>query len=444
MKKTFFKILTVIFIFTLFITTGCQNVNNSDNSSSNETFKETTVFNPNSTKVKLISVKSTSSRSAKDEEEVCEVEPLEKKEVELGSEHKYYFTDENGNKIADLDKSDSGEYLPVYLELNEPKDGKEYLFLNQYKNDAILEDFSRTNKDGSTYITYGLLLYEIVNPDDLDAYKYDDETYIRTYPSANYWIDSEGYASNKIGTKIKYDEAFRNNFEPLSNSWVAWGWSTKNSDYDMWFCHRVVSYVLSAKDGDSYEVKTIGNKTKVSFYNPTSSTISIYDKLNQEKFSAPANSISEADLYLNYTYHFMEGNEKVEFSLTKSGYNFVLRLEKPVSDKKYICLDQYKKPQFEENAYGRYGIKLYEVVSEADEDSYKYDDETYIRIYPSANLWIDDKTFVENKIGKEVTYSDNLFSGFTQTASWTAWGWSTYKDDKWFCHFIWSAYLDKE
>ncbi len=442
MKKKFYLFFSVVFIFALFIT-GCQEINGSSNSG--ETFVETTVFNPNSTKVKLIAVKSTSSRSAKDEEEVCEVEPLEKKEVELGSEHKYYFTDKDGNKIADLDKSDSGEYLPVYLELNEPKDGKEYLFLNQFKKANVLENFTRWNEDGSTYETYGLLLYEVVGPDDLDAYKYDNDTYIRTYPSANYWIDSEGYASNKIGTKITYDETFRNNFEPLSNSWAAWGWSTKNTDYNMWFCHRVVSYILSAKDGDTYEVKPVGNKAKVSFYNPTSSEMSVYDSVHQEKLKVPANSISEADLYQDYYYYFMEGNEKVEFSFTSAEVNFVLKRGKPISGKAYICLDQYKKNQVEINeGTGRFCLKLYEVVSAADQDAYKYDDNVYIRSYPSANLWINDETFVENKIGKKITYSEDFLSGFTQTASWTAWGWSTQKNDKWFCHFIWSAYFDKK
>ena len=118
-----------------------------------------------------------------------------------------------------------------------------------------MEKFSRYKDDGTTYETYGLLLYEVVDANDVDAYKFNNETFIRTYPSANYWIDSKGYASNKIGTKITYDENFKNNFTPLSDSWVAWGWSTKDEELDMWFCHRVVSYVLHAKDGDTYQIK---------------------------------------------------------------------------------------------------------------------------------------------------------------------------------------------
>jgi hypothetical protein len=243
MKKLINITLLLVIFFVTVVFTACNQLSNQ---TSFETFEKTTVFNPNTTKVKLISVMVQPSRNARasSEEEVCEVEPLEAKEVELGSEHEYYFTDDEGNKIADLAQSDSGQYLPVYLELNEPKDGKEYLLLNQYKSDNLLEKFTRYKDDGTTYETYNLLLYEVVNADDLDAYKYNADTYIRIYPSANYWIDSKGYASNKIGTKITYDENFKNNFTPLSEPWAAWGWSTRNEEYDMWFCHRVVSYIL--------------------------------------------------------------------------------------------------------------------------------------------------------------------------------------------------------
>ena len=271
MKKIIF-IGFVFFVLFSTIFTGCNpsaggnpsdSENTSDNGSNNpvsstEKFTKTVLFNPNSSKVKLM----TSTTSAKKARAagssidfICDVAPKEKKEIELGSEHVYFFSDSEGNKIADLSKGDDEQYSPVYLELNEPKDGREYLLLNQYKTDNILESFTRYNKDGSTYETYGLLLYEVVSAEDLDAYKYNDSTYIRIYPSANYWIDSQAYASNKIGTKITFDADFKNNLEALSDSWVAWGWSTNDKETDMWFCHRVVSYILHAKDGDTYQVK---------------------------------------------------------------------------------------------------------------------------------------------------------------------------------------------
>lgn len=259
MKRISKIIGLLLAVFTL---AACSNMNSDGNIPSNtETFSKTTVFNPNTTKVILVSVKTSRSAST-DEDIICEIESLEKKEIELGDEHTYYFTDTDGNKIADLSKGDNGEYLPVYLELNEPKEGKEYLLLNQYKNADFLESFPRNPGTTDYYETYQFFLYEIVNADDLDAYKYNDEIYIRAYPSANYWIDSEGYASNKIGTRITYNSDFRDNLKNLSNPWVAWGWSTYDSEFDMWFCHRVVSYILHAVDGNNYTVKDLQETNK--------------------------------------------------------------------------------------------------------------------------------------------------------------------------------------
>ena len=255
------KIIIIVSLFIMAtILAGCAQDAGGDKPT-NETFSKTTVYNPNATKVKLKGV--SKARSVEEGDEICEVEPLQTKEVELGNEHEYYFTDAEGNKIADLSKSDSGQYLPVYLELNEPKEGKEYLLLNQYKTANILETSTFINSNNETYETYGLLLYEVIGKNDPDAYQYDANTYIRIYPSANYWIDSKGYATNKIGTKVTIDDELINNFIPLSNEWVAWGWSTYNTDLDMWFCHRVTSCVLSAKDGDTYEVKEINQQKNV-------------------------------------------------------------------------------------------------------------------------------------------------------------------------------------
>ncbi len=258
------------------------------NSASFETFEKTTVFNPNTTKVKLISVAKTSRNAREDDgEEICEVEPLEVKEVELGSEHEYYFTDDEGNKIADLAKSDSGQYSPVYLELNEPKDGKEYLLLNQYRNGYLIENYPRNDSNGS-YETYNLYLYEVVDANDFDAIKYyneiDDKVYnyiyIRAYPSANYWIDSEAYVSNMLGHAITYSDAFANQFTPLSEPWTAWGWSTRNKEYSTWFNHRVVSKILHLNIDYNKPVKTITPKLSSYYW---WNRIDIDDSINEYK-----------------------------------------------------------------------------------------------------------------------------------------------------------------
>ena len=247
------KFLTPLCLLALVsLLTACNTPAGSDPKNSSTT--KTTVFNPNENAVKLVA--GTSNRAASSVKVVCTVPPKEKQEVELDTNTTYFFTDEEDNKIADLAKSDRGDYLPVYLELNEPKDGKDYLMLNQYKNADFLEKDPGANID-----LYGLLLYEVVGANDLDAYRYDENTYIRIYPSANYWIDSEAYASNKIGTKITYNKDFCDKFEKLTDPWVAWGWSTKDSQIDLWFCHRVVSFVLHANDTDNYTKKELVPKT---------------------------------------------------------------------------------------------------------------------------------------------------------------------------------------
>ena len=241
------KLLRIAGLFLLVaMIMGCSDGTNP--SSGVAQFTTTTVFNPNSTAVKLICQPQERAAATEKAKLVCTVQPKEKEDVTIQIGLKYSFTDEEDSIIADLSVGDDGQYHPVYLELNEPKDGKEYMLLNQYKKADKIESYTRFDEKGQTYETYTLKLFEVVNADDLDAYKYDDDTYIRIYPSANYWIDSYDYVANKIGTKITYDEAFRNKFEPLSNPWVAWGWSTYNSDYDIWFCHRVVSSVLHAKE----------------------------------------------------------------------------------------------------------------------------------------------------------------------------------------------------
>ncbi len=261
--KKLFKIAGLVLIAAMLA--SCSNASGSGGSdtkpdenkkSSTEKFTTTTVFNPNTTKVKLIAVPSS---RAVEEEEVCEVDPLTKADVELGNEHEYYFTDPDGNKIADLSKGDSGEYMPVYLELNEPKDGTEYILLNQYRNKYVLEDYYRDDKNGG-YNTWQLFLYEVVDKDSLDAVQYDKDTYIRAYPSANYWIDNEAYTSNMLGEKITYNASFAEQFKELSNPWTAWGWSTLNEQFDMWFCHRVVSYILHLNIEYNESVKTIEPK----------------------------------------------------------------------------------------------------------------------------------------------------------------------------------------
>lgn len=449
MKKKISKIAGLVLAATL-ILAGCSTGNNDSDSgkkSSTETFQTTTVYNPNTTKVKLIAV---SSSRAAEGEEVCEVEPKTKQEVELGSEHDYYFTDKDGKKIADLAKADDGRFLPVYLELNEPKEGSKYLLLNQYKNAKVLEDFPRDDSNGQ-YNTYGLLLYEVINEGDPDAYHYKNnakgiDTYIRMYPSANLWIDSEGYASNKIETEITYNEEFINNFTNLSDPWPAWGWSTKNDELNMYFCHRVVSYIYHAKDGDTYTPIEIGTKITISFYNPTSNAINICDKNKIVKGTVPANDSAQIQLIADYQYTIkIDNTTTLQLSFKENNNsNFYLKPEYPETGKNYMCLNQYKETALEKDG-ANYSLYLYEIVDNTAENSYEYSEDIYIRSYPSASLWIDNGSFVQSLLGKQIIYSDELLvqNDLTFNYDGFCWGWSTQINNTWYCRFIYTVGLHK-
>jgi len=433
MKKKISKIAGLVLAATL-ILAGCSTGNNDSDSgkkSSTETFQTTTVYNPNTTKVKLIAV---SSSRAAEGEEVCEVEPKTKIDVELGSEHDYYFTDKDGKKIADLAKADDGRFLPVYLELNEPKEGSKYLLLNEYKQSDYIDCYTRWGDN--TYNTYQLFLYEIVEQSDIDSYKYTDSatnkvTYIKTYPSANLWINNKDCVSSYIGNEITFNlENFENEFAPLSDEWVAWGWSTKDPESNIWFCHRLVSCILKAKG--TYTGKDIEVKGDISFYNPTQNAISLYDSSNNEIATVDSKSSLTKKITLEVPFHFNDGNCDVTISPFRTN-NFILKYNEPIEGNKYLCLNQNKRTDLRNDNSGNYWeLCLFEVVDSTADYSYKYSDNVYIRSYPSAFLWINNKDFVTSQLGQELTFSNNLFSMFTPGNEWLDWGWSSKINNTWY------------
>ena len=204
-------------------------------------YTEISVYNPTSKTLKIYSAENNQATTG---DLVYEIDALEGKKVKLDDSQYYFLADENGTKIPKF-------YFPncnVYLYMNEPEEGKEYLALNQYKSADKLENYTRTSASGESYETYNICLFEIVEASAEDAYKYDENTYVRIYPSANYWIDSKSLASNLLGTKVTYNEDFRNNFEENNNtSWLAFGWSTYDNDLEDWYCHFVISDILHVK-----------------------------------------------------------------------------------------------------------------------------------------------------------------------------------------------------
>ena len=90
--KTILKITGLLAI--LIMLAACNHGNNTP--SSTEKFTKTKVFNPNTAKVKLISV---ANNRAADEEEVCEVEPLKSKDVDLGQHPKLMYLVIHGHHV---------------------------------------------------------------------------------------------------------------------------------------------------------------------------------------------------------------------------------------------------------------------------------------------------------------------------------------------------------
>ncbi len=183
-----------------------------------------------------------------------------------------------------------------------------------------------------------------------------------------------------------------------------------------------------------YSAEPVGTPTEVSFINPTNTDIEIYD-VNNQKRTISAASTSTEKLYKDFSYYYMDGSDIVTFNFNSDNSNFILGRNIPVVGKKYICLNQYKIAEIEKDG-NYYGSCLYEIIDSTNEYAYKYSDDIYICSFPSLRFWMDNSTFINDNLGKEVTYSDSLFNQYTITYSHTACGWKTQKEDKLWNHFI--------
>ncbi len=185
-----------------------------------------------------------------------------------------------------------------------------------------------------------------------------------------------------------------------------------------------------------YSADPVGTPTEFSFINPTDKNIEIYDVNNELQATIAAGSSATENLYLDYTYYYMDGSDAVGiyYQPTDPNPNCVLGLNRPVAGKKYICLSQYKKAELEQSEFYT-DAYLYEIVDEDNEYAYKYGD-VYICSFPSLAFSITYSGFVTDILGKEVTYSEDFFSPYSITnQSWSR-GWQTCKNDKWYNHFI--------
>lgn len=179
-----------------------------------------------------------------------------------------------------------------------------------------------------------------------------------------------------------------------------------------------------------------GPKTDVIFFNPSDKDITIYDPLDQIITTVKPGTYTNEKLYQNYPYYFMDEDIKIEIPIEEAGTNFYLKKEKPENGKKYLCLSNDRLIQIKISGK-YYGFNLYEIVDENNKYAYKYSDNIYICSYPSGTYWFNDVDFVKKMIGKELIYSDDIFSEFELSIDSYCWGWPTFdlNEDK-FVHII--------
>lgn len=437
-----------IFLIIFVILTGCAST---DYVSESEEFSQIKVYNPKNIKLQIVSI--INSQSGKNKR-LCWIKSDETKIIRLGNKHEYYFADENGKKIADFPKDEDGKYFSIWLSDNEPREGNAYLVWSQYYDGFLkpsaLDCVTRKNKKGELYKSYKICLYQLLNGLYNKNYSKEspanfiasDRGLIYAYPCAAFWVDSEAYATFLLGQRIIYNDDFRSNFINIDNPYEDWSFSEYDPNKKDVFHHRVVNYIVTEKDVEEYEtVFPVGTKTEVLFYNPTEEDVRIFNPANELITTVKASQTSVENLYQNYPYYFKDEKQKIKIEYGRDDINFLLRLEKPFSDRKYLCLNQNKKNEINityDSSKGirYYGFDLYEILDKNSESAYKYSENIYISYYPSGVYWFDDKTFAEKWIGKEMIYTDDLFSKFEIKDNSSCWGWGTQIKGKKYMHFV--------
>ena len=194
-----------------------------------------------------------------------------------------------------------------------------------------------------------------------------------------------------------------------------------------------------------YTTDKTGTYKEFSFCNPTDKDISIFDDHNNLTITVPANTTKAEKLLLDFRYYYMDDSiiAGITPNIVSSGSNFMLGVERLMADKKYIGLNQYRQNQIEKG--NLYGVCLFEIVEPENKNAYKYSDDIYICYYPAFTCWFYNPDFINsNLLGKEFTYTEDLFSQFNIEQKWVDCGWPTQKDTKWYNHFsIGVRYIQK-
>lgn len=68
-------------------------------------------------------------------------------------------------------------------------------------------------------------MFEVVDETNEFAYKYSDDVYISSFPSASLWFDDEKFVKENIGKEIEYSRDFFKGYK-INDDDYSWGWST--------------------------------------------------------------------------------------------------------------------------------------------------------------------------------------------------------------------------
>ncbi len=113
-----------------------------------------------------------------------------------------------------IDVTIRNSYDNFILKFEKPEVGKKYLCLSQSHTTEI----EKSMGDASI-----MLLFEVVNETDENAYKYSDGIYVCNYPSAYYFIMDSEFVKETMGKEIVYSEDFMGDY---TYDGYYWGWDT--------------------------------------------------------------------------------------------------------------------------------------------------------------------------------------------------------------------------
>lgn len=128
---------------------------------------------------------------------------------------RYYYMDDSD--VAGISPDETTSSINYMLGVERPIAGKRYICLNRNKNNQI----------EASENCYCVRLYEVVEPENKNAYKYSEDTYICSYPSFSCWFHNPDFINtNLLGKEISFNDDLFSQFN-IEEQWIISGWPTQ-------------------------------------------------------------------------------------------------------------------------------------------------------------------------------------------------------------------------